>query len=231
MITTLIAAGIVAAGNAAPLINSDIDGSAQRGLRLERTYTEGETDTYKLTVDISEGEGTTIKGTAEVAAKVTKLLEGGRAEIKMTSKTFTLLVDGMDVGEEAPISLTTKYDKHGMPEQMNAEENDWVYILIAAPGYVPAAEIKPGENFNIEWSSSGKSVRISGKGALLETTKIDETAVAKLKLNLEIFLEGEDAPGVMEITSYVDIETGKLLQVKGKVTVEETTVVFAVEKI
>lgn len=187
---------------------------AAKTIKLIRTYKQDESANYRFKVEVT--------GLAEmqfaytVAAKVLKTLDGGKAELELKAK-----VEAPAFGPEMPDVPNAKmvFDAHFMPSTVNVQGDDWVYILFAMCGYVPAAEVAVGANFPVNWQASDKGFELKGQGTLKELKEIDGVKVAVLHSDLTGTPAG-DSPGKLKIVSHVKADTGMLIKAEGSVEIE-----------
>jgi hypothetical protein len=111
------------------------------------------------------------------------------------------------------------FDSHFMPSSVNVQNDEWLYLIVAMCGYVPAAEVAVGANFPVNWQASDKGFDLKGQGTLKEVKEMDGAKVAVLHTDLTGTPAG-DTPGKLKIVSHVDAATGKLIKAEGSVEIE-----------
>ncbi|MCH8273974.1 MAG: hypothetical protein IH851_04220 [Armatimonadetes bacterium] len=190
----------------------------QERVNLVRTYEEGKVNTYQLNLVLS-GEGAEMAVSADIVMKVEKKLSGGAAQMAVSVSNFTMVRDGVEMSPEEVEQFSAKFDKHGLPVPASiagVESAEFFYLTVFA-GYVPAKEVKVGETNSFTWDDES-GTRIEGTSKFEGIETIDGVKAAKLTVHLDISPESGE-PGTLDFTSYVEIQSGKLLKADGRLDV------------
>ena len=198
-------------------------------VHLAKVYKVGDIDTYKISFSMGKEGGSEFALAAELTNKVTKVRDIG-AEVEQKVAKFALTQGGGDSGAPAPGIRLQDFDKFGMPTAVSVQNGDVVYIFGAFPGYLPNADVAIGDSFDIKWAAADKSFKLEGTGKLVEVLTMDGEKVAKIEGKVMGTPEGE-SPGQVSYTSYVNLETGKLIKAEGKLSLEDQTGKWEVKRL
>jgi hypothetical protein len=187
---------------------------AAQTIKLTRTYKQDESTNYLVKVDMTGIAEMRLVST--VSTKVLKTLDDGKAELEWRAK-----IEPLASGPEMPDVPNAKmvFDAHFMPSSINVQGDEWLYLIVAMCGYVPAAEVAVGANFPVNWQASDKGFDLKGQGTLKEIKEVDGVKVAILQTDLTGTPAG-DTPGKLKIASHVDAATGRLIKAEGSVEIE-----------
>lgn len=186
---------------------------------LGRVYTEGESQAYTFEFKISAG-GMAFSETGAYNFKITEVLEGGHANLEwaVTEKKVTFGAETMPT-DELPEPKTIRFQENGMPLELNPEEDE-ILSLALISGFVPKGEFELGGEFQVKWEAKDGEAKLDGEGTLVATGRLYEEHVAKLQMSLTL-KDKENPPVDLELTSYVNSKTGKVVKVEGKMTAED----------
>ncbi len=198
-------------------------------VHLAKVYKVGDADTYKISMSLGKEGAPEFAMSGELTNRVTKVRDTG-AEIEQKIAKFVLKQGDGDSGAPAPGIRLQDFDKFGMPTAVSVQNGDVIYIFGAAPGYLPNADVAVGENFDIKWAASDKSFKLEGTGTLVEVLTMDGEKVAKIQGKVMGTPEGE-TPGQVTYTSYVNLETGRLIKAEGKLSLEDQTGKWEVKRL
>lgn len=201
-----------------------------QGHNLERIYKENDVDRYSVSVTLTESSGQVIEASAEVVSTVKRILERGKAEIARKMEKLVFKIDGMLQDIPQADQRLDHFDKHGMPDSMEVDGPEVLYVIAAFSAFAPHAEVAVGSSYDIKWKAQDDTVSINGKGTLTEIVEIDGAKYAKLKSTATVTPQN-DTEGVVTWTSTLSLVDGKLLKADGKVEIEDTTISFKAERV
>ncbi len=176
---------------------------------LTHQYKEGQTLSFKISVDVDAG-GQTLSLGGTINEKVKKLLEKGEADVEVTV-TDVKAPDGFG-GGTAPAAQTMKADSHGMFVGAKFKEMEAMIAIVGVASYVPVKPVAVGESFPIEWKSTDYAS--SGKGTIKEIKEVDGKKIAVVTTKVDV-TPTDDSPATLEFTSEFDLATGVLLKAEG----------------
>jgi hypothetical protein len=181
---------------------------------LVRTYKADETTKYELKFAVDSPDEK-MKGSAELTAKVKKLLDKGRAQVEVTAAKLKAQEGDRETppGTEGPPPLDAPFDIHGIPTSLGQDESQiQLYGMLTMCMMLPGRELKVGETATVKWESEDKDYTIAGKFKLLEVVEKDGKKIAKIESDLTIQPPGESIG--WKGTSEIDLRDGSLI--KGK---------------
>lgn len=215
------------------------EGQAPAAVNLTRVWTAGEAQDYilELTMESDAFEGGKFEGVAEFTVKVLELREGGEASVRTSVTKVTLKFGGEEFpAMEAPKPIEALFSRHGLPKKLVLDNPDDPIAMVLPAFFVPAAEVKVGEEFKVDWASEDGSITLKGDGKLTATGRLYEEHVARLTMRLKA--AGKELPtGDFELLTYVNSQTRKLVKAEGTLVGEDPdlgakmTVKFVIRKV
>jgi hypothetical protein len=212
--------------------------AAPVNVSLLRTWEKGEKQAYTLDVSFESDafEGQAVTGFVAFTLEVQEALENGEARVRSSYEKVSLKFGGEEVpGVELPKEIVAVYGKNGLPKKLALDNPDDPVAMVLPAFYVPAQEVKIGDEFSVRWVSDDGRLELKGTGKLVATGRLYEEHVAMLRYSLTS--SGKDIPpGKFEFTSYVNSKTGKLVKAEGSFTAEdpdlgEETGKFVIKKV
>lgn len=186
-------------------------------IKLERVYVKGVTDKYDVQVSLNM-DGAEGKAVAKVESKVLEEPKDGIGQVEMTALSISMAMQEQEMPTEVPAPIKSKFDKSGMPTNLEVKDEKWIYALIVLSSYAPG-QAETGKEFKIAWKSADGSVVIAGTGKIVEIVTADSKRVAIVKTKIKV-TPTDDTPGDLELTARLDVATGRLIESEGKLTVE-----------
>jgi hypothetical protein len=167
------------------------DQEVPKKVLLKRVYKAGEKQDYTFTILSNDSADIKIEG--EYTLSIEKVLDNGKAEIeeKVTKTKVTFggeTMDEMDLPE--PETLT--YGANGLPDELNEK-----YDLMSILSYV------------------GAKIHAEGKAKLIATGRLYEERVAKIEMQIKASGDADLGTADIELTSYLNLETGKIVRIVG----------------
>lgn len=196
---------------------------AQVKANLVRKYTAGETQDYvakfsmKAPAIPDNGE---FRAEAVFTRKISSSSkEGGKIDTEFTSAKMFFGDEEMP-SEGLPSRKSVEHDTHGLPKTVDLENDDDPTSFLNPAFYLPAKEVALGEKFQFKWASEDGNVKLEGEGTLIATGMLYEEHVAKVSYTMSVTPKGE-SEGKYEITSYFNLESGKLVKAEGSLSSED----------
>ncbi|MEW5884084.1 MAG: hypothetical protein AB1725_07665 [Armatimonadota bacterium] len=212
---------------------------APAGVDLTRVWTTGETQDYilELTMESDAFEGEKFEGVAEFTVKVLEAREGGDANVQTSVTKVTLKFGGEEFpAMDPPQPIEALFGPNGLPKKLTLDNPDDPIALVLPALFVPATEVKVGEEFKVDWASEDGAITLKGSGKLTATGRLYEEHVARL--TMQIKAEGEELPtGEFELLTFVNSKTRKLVKAEGTLVGEDPdlgekmTVTFVIRKV
>lgn len=189
------------------------DQEAPLKVMLKRVYKQGEKQDYTFSLQVSNGADLKIEG--QYTVSIERTLENGRAEIeeKVTKTKVTFGGETMDE-TDLPEPERITFGPNGLPEELT-EEYDLMSILSYVGAWLPNEEIELGGSYEFKWSPSGTKIRAEGKAKLIATGRLYEERVAKIEMQIKAYGDAEMGTADIELTSYLNLETGKVVRIIG----------------
>jgi hypothetical protein len=189
------------------------DQEVPKKVLLKRVYKAGEKQDYTFTIQSNDSADIKIEG--EYTLSIEKVLDNGKAEIeeKVTKTKVTFggeTMDEMDLPE--PETLT--YGANGLPDELN-EKYDLMSILSYVGAWLPNEEVELGGSYEFKWSPSGTKIHAEGKAKLIATGRLYEERVAKIEMQIKASGDADLGTADIELTSYLNLETGKIVRIVG----------------
>jgi hypothetical protein len=183
-------------------------------VKLQRVFNKGEKQDYTFTIEFKDSPSVKLEGAYTL--EVTNVLDGGKAEVneRVTKLKVTFEGEALD-DSELPEPETLVYNANGLPEELS-DEYDLTSILSYVGAWLPNEEVELGGTYNINWIPSGTSIKVSGKATLIATGRLYEERVAKIEMELKASGNAELGEATIELTSYLNLETGKVVRIHGK---------------
>lgn len=186
---------------------------------LMRIYAKDDSAKYDATVQM-HGMGD-MNFTFQLTTKVTALEDGGKAQVSMSSTTITPSADtesGMTPPEPKP--MTYLLDKCGFPQMLETSDSAFPYIFYILSSIVPGESLNPGQSIDVAWKGTKKEDKIEGKGKFDKIQTVNGLQAAKLNYDLRVMPANEQTAGSLKLTSWVTLNTGKLLKSEGKMQLD-----------
>jgi hypothetical protein len=190
---------------------------------LQRKFKVGESDRYRLSMDMGEAK---VEG--EITLKTLQVSETG-GEVEFFSPGVKMSMMGTDM-DEHPAPLKAKMDRNGLLRGFAIDGPEMIFALYTAASYVPAVKSETGQTYEIKWSGENDS-RIEGRGKVIEVIEKDGVAVVVCEHEMTIYPENISTPGEVKVKSTLERETGKLISAEGTLQVEAETGKVKVERL
>lgn len=190
---------------------------AQDAVKLARVYKADEAESFKVEV-VGNIQGTDLKATGRMDLKVSKLGEKGSAAVKVTASSVDVEIGGNTMPYDLD-PFEAAWDAAGLPERLPTREAEWMFTMLAFSQLKPSAELKPGDSFEIAWTSADKSATIKGKGKLAEIAEMDGVKVAKITFEAAVAPEQGGMEAQLTGTNWIEVSGGKTFKAEGKVDV------------
>ena len=187
-------------------------------VKLEKIYKAGDTDTYSLAAKLHEEGGMEATFSGKLVIKILKDGKDGKAEAELSTPVFVMNMGGSDAGSNPPEALKTVLNKNGMPHELEVKDERWIFVLAALSGYLPSGDVKVGGDFEIDWKSATNGTTAKGKGTLQKVLTEGGVKIGVIKSSITV-TPADDEPGSIEVTSKIEIATGRLVSTEGKVKV------------
>lgn len=205
----------------------------QTPVLIQRKFSEGETNTYatKLSLTTSIGD---VDVQMKVEQRVRKLLPGGEAEVESELLSIKTLVNGDEmpiVKEPDSKKMTFRLGRNGMPIG-TGESKGFGFNFLHFAGLLADKPLSIGESADVKYvdPSDAKKTAV-GKVKLESIVELQ----AKLTSNWVLDLPPNAKPLKVDMTSWVDLKTGRLEKASGAITgaqsqVEITAIQFSTER-
>lgn len=219
--------------------NLDTLAQAPPSVNLTRVWETGESQDYilELTMESPAFGGEKVEGVAEFTVKVLEARDGGDANVQTAVTKATLKFGGEEVPSmETPKPIEAVFGPNGLPKKLEIDNPDDPIAMVLPALFVPATEVKVGDEFKVDWTSQDGALTLKGSGTLTATGRLYEEHVARLTMQFKV--EGKDLPtGDFELLTYVNSKTRKLVKAEGTLVGEDPdlggkmTVKFVIRKV
>ncbi|HMS53878.1 MAG TPA: hypothetical protein PKA27_00630 [Fimbriimonadaceae bacterium] len=199
-----------------------VAGAAQSPVSMERKYKVGETDEYKMKVDVSMSMGA-VEVSMGMTQVVKKVYDNGDADIETTLKDMKIMFGGQEIpspGDTAPPVVMERYNKQGVQVGKSSSAggagNPMAQMMNFSKfsSFIPVGGLEVGKSYPVDTKDD------KGKQEAKGTIKVESIAegVAKFLADLDVTVEGSDKPLKVKTTSMVDVSSSKPNKVEGVVT-------------
>lgn len=198
-----------------------VAGAAQSPVSLERKYKVGETDNYKMNVDVSMSMGA-VQVSMDMSQVVKKTYDNGDADIETTIKNMKIMFGGQEIPSPAdsePPAMLERYNKYGAQvstSKADTSGNPMAQMMNFSKfsSFLPVGGLEVGKVYPIDTKTE------KGKQEAKGTVKVESIAdgVAKFLADMDVNVEGQDKPLKIKSTSLIDVATSKPNKVEGTVT-------------
>ncbi|HVL39173.1 MAG TPA: hypothetical protein VM328_07260 [Fimbriimonadaceae bacterium] len=218
----LVLCAVVSAPTSTDVVAQSPPAAGAASLNIIRSYKEGELTRYEITAELVL-EGSNGSARALLESKVVKAHPDGTADVSITPKEFSMVVDGSEMVDGLPEPFEAKFDRHGLPDVVEVRDHRFAYALLVISSYAPGpTQLK--KEFGIVWKAKDGNSTISGKGAVVEVTKEQGMALVVLQSSCEVS-PSEDTPGRLKCKAWIELESGKLVRCEGTVEVGDGAVI------
>lgn len=197
--------------------------AAEDKVMLSHTYTKDEKDSYKLEFKM-EADSSSVEMKGEFTLTTIKPNDEGGAEFEMK----VTKMDGPATADNLPV-VKSKFDKFGLSPDLDVKDAGVVLVLYSICNYLPKEQVTLGKSFPIDWTAKASELNLKGDGTV-ESAKSGDGGTTKIKYNFTVTPHG-DAPGKVTSTSTFLTKTGKLLEAKGTVVLDNGSASFKVTRI
>lgn len=189
---------------------------AQDTVTLVKTFRVGDKERFatKLSMSVPFGE---VDMDLKTEQRVLKTFEEGGAELESELLSMEVRINGekSDLGPpEAGRKAKFKVDASGMPLQTDAQAG-FGFNFLQFVGLIGDKPLIKGKPVAVNWSDPAQPKRKALGKIILEGI---EDGLARLISNWEIFLPSQEKPLKIDMTSLVEISTGKLRKASGTIT-------------
>lgn len=208
-------------------------------VNLSRVWTAGETQNYilEITIESAAFEGQKFEGVAEFTVKVLDARENGEANVQTSVTKMTLKFGGEEFpSADPPKPIDAIFGLYGLPKKLQLDNPDDPIAMVLPAFFVPATEVKVGDEFKVDWASEDGAITLKGSGKLTATGRLYEEHVARL--TMQVKAEGKDLPtGEFDLLTFVNSQTRKLVKAEGTLVGddpdlgEKMTVKFVIRKV
>lgn len=196
---------------------------APTSVDLTRVWKAGESQDYilELTMESPAFEGEKVEGVAEFTVKVLEAHEEGDANVQTAVKKVTLKFGGEEFpAMDPPKPIEAVFGPNGLPKKLEIDNPDDPIAMVLPALFVPATEVRIGDEFKVDWTSQDGALTLKGSGKLTATGRLYEEHVARLAMQFKV--EGKDLPtGDFELVTYVNSQTRKLVKAEGTLVGED----------
>lgn len=206
----------------------------QSPVLIQRKFSEGEKNTYatKLSLTTSIGD---VDVQMKVEQRVLKVLAEGAAEVESELLTVKTLVNGDEMPnlkEPDSRKMTFRLGRNGMPAG-TGEGKGFGFNFLHFAGLLADRPLAIGETADIKYVDPS-SPKQSAVGKVKLESILD--GQAKLVSNWVLELPPNPKPLKVDMTSWVDLKTGRLEKASGAITgapsqVEFTAIQFSTERV
>lgn len=194
-----------------------------------RTYKMDETGGVQIELTAETGGGK-IDASAKVTYKVTKVLDGNKANVHLDMKDLKVNVNGSEMPLEVS-GLDTMLDGMGMLDTWPMNQAEALYSIAALGWLSPAIPAKTDDGTDFKWANEKKTATVKGKIRLGGSDETDGVKTSKVAMELEVVSDQEPTPVKISQTSWID-EKGNVVKSEGKMsTPDGTEVAYRVKPI
>lgn len=208
---------------------------AQEPLVIQKLFKVGDKERHatKMSMSMPFGE---IDVHLKTEQRVLRLFENGDAELESELLEIRFLVNGEPSsvpGGAANRKTQFRVDRTGMPVHA-AVESGFGFNFLQFAGLLGNRPLELGKKTLVEWKDSTDPKRRASGSITLESIV---EGVASLISNWEIFTPAGEKPLKIDMTSQVEIGTGKLQKASGSITgavpkgSEVTAIQFSMEAV
>lgn len=188
--------------------------------KTPRTYKADETGGVQIELTAETGGGK-IDASAKITYKVTKVLDGNKANVRIDMKDLKVAINGGEMPMEVD-GYETVLDGMGMPETWPMNQVDAIYSLAVLGWLSPAIPAKADEATDFKWNNEKKTASIKGKVRLVGSEETDGKKTSKLSMDFELVSDQDQTPVKVVQTSWID-EKGIVVRSEGKLAAGDGT--------
>jgi hypothetical protein len=188
---------------------------------FNRIYKTGDSQNYTFKFEYkSVDDDETFKAEGELIHKVSKLLSEGKAEtsIEFTKAKMSFMEEEFDALEYFE-NKSWECGKSGMPLRYDEEDLDSAGLSFWLSQFSANQKVDIGKTYEIKFVSDDKQLSVDGQGTLVATGRLYEERVAKVEVKVRA--KTDEFEATYNFTTYLNLETGKLVKSEGNVESKE----------
>jgi len=187
---------------------------AQQATTLQRTYKEGEKDSYKMHMDMTMSVGD-ANVSMVMNQTVKKVYDNGDADLETAFDDFHVMFGGNEVPAPAPPATTERVNKFGLPVEAKKAEGMGRMQFLRLNSAFAGKPLVVGQVITLDQADPKDP-----KSKVTGTAKVDsiENGIATITSDMNVFSAAADTPMKVHMVGTFDTLSSKPVKMEGTAT-------------